>query len=408
MPRRILFTSAPLPGHLDWGGYLKTAAHLSRAGHSVVWVSQEPIRASVEATGVKFRAVAATGWRWPSRVPSSPASVRARYQRALDVSLTEEAVARAAENLISVASEFTPDVIVGEPFIWAAAIASEKLGVPYAVCGYPRLRPEGRELTEPERAVAEDGAARLRRLFDRFGVSGCHGSGGLSPWPQSPDLHVVYWAREWYADIDDDPPQTQFVGGAVSPPVGEAPAWFDQIPRDAPLAFITLGSTFTDDPAFFVLAAHASVRAGLFPLIAMGRSARAPNLQQQIAPRLPQCIALSWLDYDHVFPHLSVAIHHGGLGTTHAAVVHGVPQVIIPHAADQSLQARRAEANGVGLQIAPGAARIDSLRQAIETVIHDPGFRIRAQNLATAFARAGGVPHAAERIAALADRAKNV
>ncbi|HLF26141.1 MAG TPA: glycosyltransferase [Anaerolineae bacterium] len=401
MPRTFLFASAPLPGHLDWGGYLQTAAQLTQAGNNVIWISEEPIRAAVEAVGVAFRAADSIGWRWPSPLHESGLEEHARFQRALDLMLSETPVAHATENLLAVARDFKSDVIVGEPTIGAAAIAAEKLGLPYVVCGYPALAPDRPAFVEAERAVAEEGQARLRRLFDRFGVQGRNWSSDRSPWPQSPDLHIVYWTREWYADAPEVMPQTRFVGGQVSPPIGNPPHWFDRIPPDAPPAFITLGSLFTDDPDFFVLAAHACADAGLFPIIALGRSERAPDLKQQLAPRLPRCIVVAWIDYARLFPRLTVVVHHGGMGTTHAAVVHGLPQVIVPHAADQGLQARRAEAIGIGLALRPKEATLDTLQQAIETIVRDPGFRIRARNLAAAFAAAGGVPEAARQVASL-------
>jgi len=403
MRRRFLFASAPLAGHLDWGGYLQTAAHLSRSGHEVIWVSEEQIRASVEASGVTFQAVEVSGWRWPpARSEAEPAdSAHIRFQRALDVTLSEDAVAQATQNLLDIARRFKPAAIIGEPLIGSAAIVAEQLDVPYAVCGYPATPPEEHGFVEPEYAVAAQGEARLKRLFEHFRVPGRNWPGGLSPWPQSPELHVVYWTREWYADEVNVRPQTQFVGGVVAPASGGAPGWFDRIPPNVPLALITLGSIFTDDPDFFVIAAQASVRAGLFPIIAMGRSDRAPSLKQQLAPCLPRCIAVWWVDYDHLFPRLAVAIHHGGMGTAHAAVVHGVPQMIVPHAADQGLQARRAEASGVGLIVAPKDAALESMQRAIETVVRDPAFRIRAAKLSAAFARAGGVPRAAEWIGSL-------
>jgi MGT family glycosyltransferase len=403
--RRFLFTSAPLSGHLDWGGYLKTAARLSRLGHEVLWVSEEPIRAAVEAAGVPFRAVDAIGWRWPD--PQLPADLRpeqqavVRFQRALLVMLSEDAVARAAENLLAVAQEFEPETIVGEPTIMAAAIAAEQAGRAYAVCGYPATPPDRHVFSEAERAAAEEGAARLGSLFARFGVSGRNWPGGLSPWPQSPDLHIVYWTRAWYADVAEVRPQTRFVGGSPDSPGGDPPFWFDRLPTDMPLALVTLGSLFTDDPNFFVLAAQACVRAGVYPIVAMGRSERAPNLRDQIAPRLPRCAAVAWVDYDHLFPRLAVAVHHGGMGTTHAAVVHGVPQVILPHAADQGLQARRAEASGAGLALRPREATLEAVQKAIEAVVRDAAFRARAQKLAAAFAAAGGIDAAARGVEAL-------
>jgi hypothetical protein len=103
---------------------------------------------------------------------------------------------------------------------------------------------------------------------------------------------------------------------------------------------------------------------------------------------MTRCLAVSWLDYDHLFPRLSAVVHHGRMGTTHAAVLHGVPRVIVPHAADQGLHAQRAETNGARL-----------------TVTHDAGFRIRARNLSAAFAGLGGAPRAAEWVSGPAKHA---
>jgi len=52
-----------------------------------------------------------------------------------------------------------------------------------------------------------------------------------------------------------------------------------------------------------------------------------------------------------VLPGVSVAIHHGGAGTTHAMIRSGVPSVIMPFAADQPWWAARLKHLGLG----PGA-----------------------------------------------------
>ena len=49
-----------------------------------------------------------------------------------------------------------------------------------------------------------------------------------------------------------------------------------------------------------------------------------------------------------LFPHLRAVIHHGGSGTTHSALLHGKPQAIIPHIADQFFWNRQIEKMGVG------------------------------------------------------------
>lgn len=54
------------------------------------------------------------------------------------------------------------------------------------------------------------------------------------------------------------------------------------------------------------------------------------------------------IPFDYLFPKVGGAVHHGGSGTTHSAFLAGVPQVIIPHIADQFLWARIVVRMGVG------------------------------------------------------------
>jgi len=49
-----------------------------------------------------------------------------------------------------------------------------------------------------------------------------------------------------------------------------------------------------------------------------------------------------------LLPRAAVAIHHGGAGTTAAALAAGLPSVIVPHAFDQRFWGRRIAALGCG------------------------------------------------------------
>src|SRR5690349_11806228 len=104
------FVSAPLPGHLDWGGMLKTAQALRDAGHDVLWVSQPSIAALLDAAGVRFALVEATGWLWPPPPMPDPKTLKpaeavfVRYRRALDTWLSEDLIPGAVENLVELAA----------------------------------------------------------------------------------------------------------------------------------------------------------------------------------------------------------------------------------------------------------------------------------------------------------------
>lgn len=45
--------------------------------------------------------------------------------------------------------------------------------------------------------------------------------------------------------------------------------------------------------------------------------------------------------HDWLFPRVAAAVHHGGAGTSAAAVLAGLPSVIVPHLGDQAMWARR-------------------------------------------------------------------
>jgi MGT family glycosyltransferase len=397
------FVSAPLPGHLDWGGMMKTAKVLQESGHEVVWVSQPAIASLVESHGITFVPIAQTGWLWPPPpLPDistlKPAeAVALRYRRALDTWLSEALIPPAVEALIALAAERgKPDILVTDPFLTAAALAAEALEVPLVVAGWPAGAPldEDRMLgiqTELGR-VSRD---RLARLTQKFGLNGVNFSTGAAPSVQSPYLHLSYFSRTWHQADPEFLAQTQFVGGVPVPAETPIPSWLAAIPAEAPLALITLGSTFTGDLGFFSWAAQASARLGLLPIVVLGSNPIDPEEKAKLKAALPPGTRLlTWLDYDHVFPRLKVIIHHGGMGTTHRAIVGAVPQVIVPHAADQRGQARRAAQAKIGLNLTAHDVKQGQLLPAIRAVTRDAKVAENVRVVADEFAGLGG-PHRA-------------
>jgi len=72
-----------------------------------------------------------------------------------------------------------------------------------------------------------------------------------------------------------------------------------------------------------------------------------------------------------------------------------LPQLIIPHAGDQALQAWRAAAAGVGIHLPPAQASLAPLKAALTDLLTNPGWRQRAAALQAEFAALGGPDRAA-------------
>ncbi len=409
---RFWFISAPLHGHLDWGGFLLTAQALQQRGHTVTWVSEASIQNAVTPAGVPFAPVRRTGWLWPpppppdlSAIPPQQA-VMLRYRRALDTWLSEDWVAEGVAALLDLAQEAgPPDVIAADPFLSAAALAAEALAVPLAVCGWPAMKALNDEFLFPvQKALAADSQERISRLCRRFGLTGVNFAQGPTPSVLSPRLHISYFNAYWYqADGDNLLPQTRFVGGSPRRPGAAAPDWLAAIPAAAPLALITLGSVFTGDLGFFSWAAQAAAHAGCLPVVAIGRNPITPEAKAQLKAALPPATRLlNWVPFDHVLPRTRLIIHHGGMGTTHAAVIHGIPQIAVPHAADQRSNARRIAQAKVGLNLSAHDVQRGALLEGARALSADDRVRANAQRLAADFAALGGADQAAAELEALA------
>ena len=408
---RALCLSAQLPGHLDWGGYLETAAELARRGHTLLWASGQAVQPMVEAAGIPFHPLTETGWRWPPPPPladdpaADPQALRRQKQlRSLDQWLDPARVMAATEELCRLVEQFHPDLILSEMFVAVAGLVAESAHRPLVVMGWPAPS------TPPTAALPGDdltrtARARLDELLGRFGLEGRNWTEAGPPALCSPHLHISYWSPSWFAGVSLGA-QTVHVGGRMAahcPDQRPDPAL--PSPDDAPWVLITLGTSFNVDPNFFVAASHAAEQIGCLPLIAVGAPLTAPWVQA-MRPRLARSSVLAArLDFAAVLPFVAAAIHHGGAGTTHALIRHAVPQIAVPHAGDQARQAQGLLRTGAGLYLPPKEVTVPRLVAALAQALPDRSpLRAQAQALQAEFDALGGATAAADQLEALMAR----
>ena len=93
-----------------------------------------------------------------------------------------------------------------------------------------------------------------------------------------------------------------------------------------------------------------------------------------------------------LFARLALAVHHGGAGTTAAAARAGVPQLVVPHAADQYYWGHQVHRRGLGSRPIPRPALTAArLARAIAAVRSSDGVVANARATAAALARRDGV-----------------
>ncbi|HEY3684714.1 MAG TPA: glycosyltransferase [Streptosporangiaceae bacterium] len=144
-----------------------------------------------------------------------------------------------------------------------------------------------------------------------------------------------------------------------------------------PPIYLGFGSMAGTDPGRIGrIAAEAVRRAGVRAVVATGwggiDAAAFPD-GVHVLDQAPH----AWL-----FPRMAAIVHHGGSGTTAAALASGRPQVVCPFVADQPFWARRTHAAGVAPEPRPQCHLTpDGLAGAIRQVRTDDVMRRRATEL---------------------------
>ncbi|MFE0021966.1 glycosyltransferase [Amycolatopsis sp. NPDC059021] len=144
-----------------------------------------------------------------------------------------------------------------------------------------------------------------------------------------------------------------------------------------PPVYLGFGSMVGSDPVRTGRIVLDAIRgAGVRAVLAVGRGGIDPGeLGDDV-------FCLTDVPHDWLFPRMAAVVHHGGAGTTAAALAAGRPQVVCPFMFDQPFFARQMQLSGVAP--APQPLRTltsDDLAAAIRRAAGDPGLAARAEQL---------------------------
>lgn len=205
------------------------------------------------------------------------------------------------------------------------------------------------------RVLTADALNRLRR---RVGLRPIHGMFG---WWTSPQLAIGLFP-DWFAQRQPDwPEQLRLADFPTFQGVhtGSRDEVLQFCAAGEPPIFLTFGSGMRHAEALFQAAAEACQALRLRAVML----SRSPILRNA---GLPDSIAVfPYAPLQEVLPAGCGVVHHGGIGTTAAALMAGAPQIIIPHAWDQLDNALRVERLGAGISLTKSKALGGGLREAI-------------------------------------------
>lgn len=405
---RTLFSTIGSRGDIQ--PVVALASHLKALGQEVRVCVPPDFREWIESLGIpvtpmgpnvrKFAASRATATQ-----PQKPLTAEQRRQMA------EETVATQFETLTSSAQGC--DVIVAATALQVAARSvAEKLGIPYVFAAYspvvlpsrhhappslPPLPGQAPTTTHDNSELWAQDAARFNDLFGAA-VNARRASLGLA---EISDVrsHMVT-AQPWLAADRELAPWPGVMDGLVF----QTGPWI--LPDERPLSRELDRFLEGDPPIYFGFGStRAPEEAGpvmLHAARALGRRAIVSKgwFDDSLVENERDCFSIGEVNVHALFPRVAAVVHHGGAGTTTAAALAGVPQVVIPNHYDQHYWAQRVHTLGIGVAHAAGAPTRDSLASALAQSMR-PEVAHRARALASSICR-DGTTVAAKQLVTLA------
>ncbi len=201
---------------------------------------------------------------------------------------------------------------------------------------------------------------------------------------RSPRLHLVGCSPRIAPPPSDLASSTHFTGAWVDPtPPAPLPAVVEAfLAAGPPPVVVTFGSMAAPDPAALASAVVSGIHDAGNRAVLQGGPAMVEG---------DDVLSVASVDHRALFPRSAAVVHHGGAGTTHAAVAAGTPSVVIPHVGDQPYWARRLHRLGVApapLEVA--AVNSDAVRERVAQAAAEP-IRAAAQRLGQVVAAEDGV-----------------
>ncbi len=175
-----------------------------------------------------------------------------------------------------------------------------------------------------------------------------------------------------------------------------APALRDFLAAGAPPVYIGFGSMANRDPQGTTQMMIAALkRTGQRGIIHSGWA----GLHTEDLP--PEMFLLDYAPHDWLFPQMAAVVHHGGAGTTGAALRAGVPSTIVAHIGDQWYWGRRVHELGAGAApLRRHQLSTERLADAIRAMTTSRAIQQRAAALGESIRAEKGVETAVQAISA--------
>lgn len=179
-------------------------------------------------------------------------------------------------------------------------------------------------------------------------------------------------------------------------PHSAAGAEFPDQPAGAPRVYVTMGTVF-NQPKVLRTMLDALSLSRVRALFTVGPTGDPDALQ----PHPAHVRIVRYVPQNAVLPQCQAVVSHAGSGTVLGALAEGLPQLCLPQATDQFLNAAAIAAAGAGIAIPPDRCTSQAVAEAIQRLLADHSFRTAAAHARESIAAMPDVEHVAARLESL-------
>ncbi len=389
-PAHIAMFSIAAHGHVNPS--LEVIRELVARGHRVTYAIPPVFAEKVAETGAEPKL-------WNSTLPSPDDDPEAWGSTLLDnvEPFLDDAI-QALPQLIAAYEGDEPDLVLQDITSYPARVLAHRWGVP-AISLSPNLVAwEGyeEEVAEPmweEPKKTERGRAYYAKFHNWLEENGIT----LPPDPfagrPARSLVLIPKALQPHADRVDESVYT-FVGACQGDRTAEGD-W--QRPAAEKVVLVSLGSSFTKQPAFYRECVKAfGELPGWHLVLQIGRHVDPAELGD-----VPTNVeVLSWVPQLAVLRQADLFVTHAGAGGSQEGLATATPMIAVPQAVDQFGNADMLQALGVARHLPTEEATAEALRTAALALVDDPEVARRLKDLQAEMAQEGGTRRAADLIEA--------
>jgi UDP:flavonoid glycosyltransferase YjiC (YdhE family) len=161
------------------------------------------------------------------------------------------------------------------------------------------------------------------------------------------------------------------------------PQWWDEL-GSRPVVAVTQGTLSNHDLSFLIEPTLTALADD--DVLVVAALGGAP-VESGTATAPANARVESFVPFDRLLPLADVLVTNGGYGGVQVSLAAGCPVIVAGTTEDKPATAARVAYSGVGIDLGTDRPKPEQIRDAVQAVLSDPGYKERVQAMRQAYAR---------------------